>query len=54
MLIVVGLGVLAVPALTGTQVGLAWQVGSAVVAAATIAATLTLVARRRGRPGTGR
>lgn len=37
--------------LNGTEAGLAWQIGGAVVAAATISATLALVARRRGRSG---
>lgn len=40
--------------LKGTDVGVAWQIGSAVVAAATIAATLALVAARRGRSGSDR
>jgi hypothetical protein len=40
--------------LKGTDVGAAWQAGTAVVVAATIASTLTLVARRRGRSGSDR
>lgn len=47
-------GGLVIGNLTGTEVGLAWQIGAAVVAAATIAATLALVARRRGRSGSDR